>query len=235
MELAHPELTIVFVEVEGWDSPGSGPGASLLACQAHLTAPFFLACCDTLWDEIDRPALHCDQNWIAVAEISESLSSDYCNAEIGDGKVSGFHDKQRVQGDKFRAFTGVAHIAGTETFFRSLETSSSPSYSLELADGFKGLFNMSSFHHVRDGTNYPAVLLIHGVNDPRVEVWQSAKMAARLQAATANNLNPNPVLLRLDYDAGHGVGSSRSQRNVELADIYSFLLWQFGAPEFQPK
>ena len=107
--------------------------------------------------------------------------------------------------------------------------------SVKTADGFKGLFNMSSFHHVRDGTNYPAVLLIHGVNDPRVEVWQSAKMAARLQAATANNLNPNPVLLRLDYDAGHGVGSSRSQRNVELADIYSFLLWQFGAPVFQPK
>ena len=107
--------------------------------------------------------------------------------------------------------------------------------SVKTADGFKGLFNMSSFHHVSNGINYPAVLLIHGVNDPRVEVWQSAKMAARLQAATANNLNPNPVLLRLDYDAGHGVGSTRSQRNAELADIYSFLLWQFGVPEFQPK
>jgi prolyl oligopeptidase len=44
----------------------------------------------------------------------------------------------------------------------------------------------------------------------------------------------NPVLLRLDYDASHGVGSTRSQRNAELADIYSFLLWQFGEPGFQP-
>jgi prolyl oligopeptidase len=101
-------------------------------------------------------------------------------------------------------------------------------------DGFKGLLAMSSLHHVKDGTNYPAVLLMHGVNDPRVEVWHSAKMTARLQAANANIDNAKPVLLRLDYDAGHGVGSSRDQRNAELADIYSFLLWQFGEPGFQP-
>ena len=107
--------------------------------------------------------------------------------------------------------------------------------SVKTEDGFKGLLMMSSMHHVKDGTAYPAVLLMHGVNDPRVEVWQSAKMAARLQAAGANVQNAEPVLLRLDYDAGHGVGSTRSQRNGELADIYSFLLWKFGDPGFQPK
>ncbi len=107
--------------------------------------------------------------------------------------------------------------------------------SVKTEDGFKGLFAMSSFHQVKDGTRYPAVLLMHGVNDPRVEVWHSAKMAARLQAAVDSNVNANPVLLRLDYDAGHGIGSTRSQRNAELADVYSFLLWQFGDVEFQPK
>ena len=107
--------------------------------------------------------------------------------------------------------------------------------SVKTEDGFKGLLEMSSFHHVKEGTNYPAVLLMHGVNDPRVEVWHSAKMAARLQAVTDTNKNAKPVLLRLDYDAGHGVGSTKSQRNAELADIYSFLLWQFQDPEFQPK
>jgi prolyl oligopeptidase len=107
--------------------------------------------------------------------------------------------------------------------------------SVRTADGFKGLFQMSAYHHVKDGTRYPAVMLMHGVNDPRVEVWQSAKMAARLQAAAANVKNAEPVLLRLDYDAGHGVGSTRAQRNSELADVYSFLLWKFGDPAFQPK
>jgi prolyl oligopeptidase len=40
--------------------------------------------------------------------------------------------------------------------------------------------------------------------------------------------------LRVDYDAGHGLGSTKSQRDSELADELAFLLWQFGAPEFQP-
>ena len=107
--------------------------------------------------------------------------------------------------------------------------------SVKTESGFKGLLAMSSLHQVKDGTKYPAVMLIHGVNDPRVEVWQSAKMAARLQAAVANHPDAKPVLLRLDFDAGHGIGSSRMQRNAETADIYSFLLWQFGDPAFQPK
>ena len=107
--------------------------------------------------------------------------------------------------------------------------------SVKTQDGFRGLLAMSSLHQVKDQTKYPAVLLMHGVNDPRVEVWQSSKMAARLAAATRGVLEAKPVLLRLDYDAGHGVGTSRNQRNAELADIYAFLLWQFGEPGFQPE
>jgi prolyl oligopeptidase len=58
--------------------------------------------------------------------------------------------------------------------------------------GFKGLLSMSSLHHVRDGVDYPAVLLTHGINEPRVAPWTSAKMTARLQAATSGH-RPNPV------------------------------------------
>ncbi len=107
--------------------------------------------------------------------------------------------------------------------------------SVRTENGFRGLLEMSSMHQVKDGTKYPAVMLMHGVNDPRVEVWQSAKMAARLEAANAMVVNAKPVLLRLDYDAGHGVGSTRNQRNVELADVYAFMLWQFGEKGFQPR
>ena len=49
-------------------------------------------------------------------------------------------------------------------------------------DEFRALLAMSSYHQVKDKTAYPAVLLIHGVNDPRVEVWHSSKIAARLAA-----------------------------------------------------
>jgi prolyl oligopeptidase len=103
--------------------------------------------------------------------------------------------------------------------------------SLANPDEFRGLLAMSTLHHVIDGASYPAVILTHGMNDPRVEPWQSFKTAARLQAATASG---RPVLLRLDYDSGHGIGSTRSQRHAELADVQSFFLWQCGDPEFQP-
>lgn len=90
---------------------------------------------------------------------------------------------------------------------------------------FPALLEMSTYHHVQDGVAYPAVLLVHGMNDPRVDVWHSAKTAARLQAASTSG---RPILLRLDLQAGHGVGSTVTQRNELSADIYAFLLWQMG-------
>jgi prolyl oligopeptidase len=98
--------------------------------------------------------------------------------------------------------------------------------------GFEALHVMSAYHHVKDATPYPAVLLTTGYNDPRVEPWQPGKMAARLQQATSSG---KPVLLRVDFEAGHGRGSTRAQLDEELADIYAFLLWQFGEPQFQPQ
>jgi dienelactone hydrolase len=83
-------------------------------------------------------------------------------------------------------------------------------------EGFKALLAMDGYNKVKDGVKYPAVILTHGINDPRVEPWMSAKMAARLQAATASG---RPVLLRIDYDAGHGIGSSLSQGIAEQADV----------------
>jgi prolyl oligopeptidase len=102
--------------------------------------------------------------------------------------------------------------------------------SVKTEDGFKGLYEMSAYNHVTDGVKYPAVMLTTGINDPRVEPWQSAKMTARLQAATASG---KPILLRVDYEAGHGVGSTKKQGEELTVDMWSFLLWQFGLPDFQ--
>jgi len=110
-------------------------------------------------------------------------------------------------------------------------------------DEFRGLLEMSTLQHIADGTKYPAVILTHGINDPRVEPWQSAKATARFQAAQqaaqqaaeANLKDARPVLFRVDYHSGHGIGSTRTQRHEERADVWSFFLWQFGAEGFQPK
>jgi prolyl oligopeptidase len=89
--------------------------------------------------------------------------------------------------------------------------------------GFKALKSIDSYQQVVDGTKYPAVLLTTGVTDPRVAPFHPAKMAARLQTATASG---KPVLLRVDFDAGHGMGSTRAQQDAEAADTYAFILSQ---------
>jgi prolyl oligopeptidase len=90
-------------------------------------------------------------------------------------------------------------------------------------EGYKALKSIDSYQAVKDGTAYPAVLLTTGVTDPRVAPFHVAKMTARLQAASSSG---KPILLRVDYDAGHGIGSTRSQQDREAADTYAFLLWQ---------
>jgi prolyl oligopeptidase len=102
---------------------------------------------------------------------------------------------------------------------------------LKTHDGFKNLYEISAYYHVTDGIHYPAVMFTTGMNDPRVVPWEPGKMAARLQAATAGG---KPVLLRVDYQGGHGlIGGTKTQVDELLADQWSFLLWQFGVPEFQ--
>ncbi|HEY2706566.1 MAG TPA: prolyl oligopeptidase family serine peptidase [Caulobacteraceae bacterium] len=97
---------------------------------------------------------------------------------------------------------------------------------------FKGLMEMDGLSHVKDGVSYPAVMTTTGVNDPRVAPWEAGKLTARLQAATASG---KPVIMRVEMDAGHGLGSTRKQRDDESADTYAYILWQTGDPRFQPK
>ncbi len=95
------------------------------------------------------------------------------------------------------------------------------------ASGYRALKSIDSYQAVKDGTAYPAVLLTTGVTDPRVAPFHVAKMGARLQEASTSG---KPILLRVDYDAGHGIGSTRAQQDREAADTYAFLLWQTSQP-----
>lgn len=96
---------------------------------------------------------------------------------------------------------------------------------------FRALVAMSPYANVKTDTAYPAVMLEHGVNDTRVDVWMSLKMGARLAAATTSG---KPVLMRLETDAGHGPGATRDQAQARTADRWAFFFWQAGVPAFQP-
>jgi prolyl oligopeptidase len=103
---------------------------------------------------------------------------------------------------------------------------------LTTKQGFQNLFEISAYYHVKDGTYYPAVMVTTGMNDPRVVPWEPGKMAARLQAATGSG---KPILLRVDYQGGHGtIGGTRAQAEELDADQWSLLLWQFGVLGYQP-
>jgi len=90
---------------------------------------------------------------------------------------------------------------------------------------FKALYAYSPYHRVKDGTKYPSVLLLAGANDGRVDVSNSLKMAARLQVA---NPSGNPILLRVSYASGHGIGTGLSERIGQTADVYTFLMRELG-------
>jgi prolyl oligopeptidase len=72
-------------------------------------------------------------------------------------------------------------------------------------------------------------MLETGANDPRVTSWMLTKMTARLQAA---NASANPILLRVDFDAGHGIGSGIDQALRLQADEFTFLGWRLGMAGF---
>ena len=101
-----------------------------------------------------------------------------------------------------------------------------PEYgSADDAAQFEWLAAYSPYHHVRDGVRYPAVLLLTGESDTRVDPMHARKMAARLQAANGSG---HPVLLRVERKAGHGAGKPITKQIEESTDIWAFVCEQLG-------
>ena len=191
------------------------------------------------WHEAGR-LLNKPNTWrdlIAAAEllIAERWTSP-SKLSIRGGSAGGIA-VGRAMTERPDLFSAVISQVGVSNTLRAEFSQNGPPNvpefgSVKSEDGFKGLFAMDAYLHVKDGERYPAVMLTTGITDPRVDPWQAAKMAARLQAA---NRSGKPVLLRVDYPAGHGLGSTRAQRDVEMADVFAFALWQAGVEGFQPK
>lgn len=92
---------------------------------------------------------------------------------------------------------------------------------------FPYLLKYSPYHNVKDGTKYPATLIMTADTDDRVAPGMAKKFAARLQAATAG---PAPILIRVERKAGHGTGKPTSKMIDEDADIFTFLVKVLGVP-----
>jgi oligopeptidase B len=85
---------------------------------------------------------------------------------------------------------------------------------------FRVISSYSPYDNIRP-QNYPAILALGGLTDPRVTYWEPAKWIARLRAMMTGG---GPILLRINLDAGHGGAAGRFERLEEVALIYVFAL-----------
>jgi prolyl oligopeptidase len=132
-------------------------------------------------------------------------------------------------------FAGVMDIVPAANTIRDEFTPNGPPNipefgTIKTKQGFLDLYAMDSVQHVEKGAVYPAIMISTGLNDPRVSPWEPAKFAAALQASGT----PNPVLLRVDAQAGHGVGSTKTQGDELSADWIAFVFWRAGLKDWQP-
>ena len=102
----------------------------------------------------------------------------------------------------------------------------------ENAEQFKWLYAYSPYHHVKPGTEYPAILFMTADTDTRVDPMHAKKMAAEMQSEAKNGTSrTRPILLRIETKAGHGAGKPVTKQIEEFTDVYSFLFWQLGVKE----
>ena len=92
-------------------------------------------------------------------------------------------------------------------------------------DHFKFMYAYSPLHNIKEGVNYPAALIMAADTDDRVVPAHAKKFAAALQAANGGD---NPILLRIETKAGHGLGKPTAKLIEERSDILAFLFERFG-------
>ena len=133
--------------------------------------------------------------------------------EIAQVALPGVGVLDMLRYHKFTAGAGWAYDYGTSD---------------ESKEMFEYLLGYSPLHNINEGVNYPATLVTTGDHDDRVVPAHSFKFAAELQS---KHKGSNPVLIRIEVDAGHGAGTPTSKLIEQFADIYAFTLFNMGYEE----
>ena len=177
-------------------------------------------------------------DFIAAAEylISENYtSSDYLAIRGGSngGLLVGAAMTQRPELMKVVIpQVGVLDMLRYHTFTAGAGWAYDYGTAEESEEMFKYLLGYSPVHNVKAGVEYPATIIMTGDHDDRVVPAHSFKFAAELQDKQAGE---NPVLIRIETNAGHGAGTPVSKTIQQYADIYGFTLWNMGFKELPKK
>ncbi len=175
-------------------------------------------------------------DFIAAAEylIKENYtSSDYLAIKGGSngGLLVGATMTQRPELMKVAIpQVGVLDMLRYHTFTAGAGWAYDYGTSEQSKEMFEYLKGYSPVHNVKEGTQYPATLVTTGDHDDRVVPAHSFKFAAELQA---KQTGPNPVLIRIDTNAGHGAGKSTEAIINEQVDIQAFALYNMGIKELK--
>jgi prolyl oligopeptidase len=177
-------------------------------------------------------------DFIAAAEylISENYtSSDYLAVRGGSngGLLVGATMTQRPDLMKVALpAVGVLDMLRYHTFTAGAGWAYDYGTAEDSKEMFEYLKGYSPVHNVKPGTNYPATMVTTGDHDDRVVPAHSFKFAAELQDKQAGD---NPVIIRIETDAGHGAGTPVSKRIEQAADMYGFTLFNMGFRELPEK
>jgi len=175
----------------------------------------------------------------AIAAAEYLIDKKYTSAEklsIMGGSAGGIFVGRSVT-DRPDLFVAGAPIVGCMNTVRGEFTPNGPVNTPEFGtvkdpDEFKGLLAMDSYHHLKSGTDYPAMLITAGMNDPRVIAWQPSKFAAKMQH---DNKGSSPILFLTNFEGGHGGRTTLTQTLDDFSNIFSFFYWQSGHEDFKLK
>ena len=167
-----------------------------------------------------RDLIACAEDVIARGYTTKSMLF------IGGGSAGGITMGRAMQ-ERPDLFAGVLDLVPAANTLRMEYSVSGPANipefgTIKTEQGFKNLMAMDTVYNVKPGTQYPPIMITTGLNDPRVSSWAPAKLAATLLKSGTTN----PVLPRVDEDAGHGIGSTKTQGDQLYSDILSFIKWR---------
>jgi len=138
LELAYPDSTFFFVDVDPYEGEGSGLGLSLLSCEQYLQQPFVFLSCDTLVKgEIPEPSY----NWMGVARRNDL--SQYRTLNIVNGNVSEICEKGVVR-DNLQAYIGMAGIHDYQQFWQAMHAGEKTAINQGESYGIKAVLETST-------------------------------------------------------------------------------------------
>ena len=170
-------------------------------------------------------------DFIAAAELlieKKYTSSDYLaiSGRSNGGLLVGACITQRPDLFKVALPTvGVLDMLRYHTFTAGAGWAYDYGTSNESKEMFEYLHSYSPVHNIKEKVLYPATMILTGDHDDRVVPSHSFKFSAHLQKKQSGN---NPILIRVETNAGHGAGTPVNKKIEEIADVFGFTLYNMG-------